>query len=554
MGGTSRRRTAAAMSEMTAGSSTTAATTRHSTGLPGSYSGIIGRRSRGRSSSGIGTRSSGSSGSGGRSGGVGSFSKDESGGVFMTSGEDDGPSEIEPQSPSEQHNNNNSNNRNNNNRSTNNNNNRSTNNSYRKQPSLSFSSFSSSSSSSSSSALLSTKQKVAVFKLRACWTVILIAFFLLVLSSGHVYCSVLVLALIMGIYREIISLKRKKEKDKKLPLFFVLRWYWFAVTCWWLGVPWILPKLLHVSTYSQHLYRLQAYHSLCTYLAALGGFVLFILSLRRYTLRYQFGQLAIMLLTLIIVVAQSLIQIANIYRGIIWFCLPTSLVVVNDVSAYVFGSFFGKTKLIKLSPNKTVEGYVGASIVTVVWSLLFAWFLQQHKAFTCPQQNIVFRPFSMWSELNCPTNPIFELYNLHLPLWLSSISGVSYLTVSPMLYHALVLGIFAAFVAPFGGFFASGFKRAVKIKDFGDSIPGHGGITDRFDCQILMGMFTYVYIKTLLSPKASSGSSFLPSSVDEILQAVQLLSVPEQKDLLHLLQELLMYNQTNQQPLLQGLT
>jgi CDP-diglyceride synthetase len=38
-------------------------------------------------------------------------------------------------------------------------------------------------------------------------------------------------------------------------------------------------------------------------------------------------------------------------------------------------------------------------------------------------------------------------------------------------------------VAPFGGFFASGFKRAFNIKDFGHSIPGHGGMTDRMDCQ-----------------------------------------------------------------------
>jgi phosphatidate cytidylyltransferase len=46
--------------------------------------------------------------------------------------------------------------------------------------------------------------------------------------------------------------------------------------------------------------------------------------------------------------------------------------------------------------------------------------------------------------------------------------------------------LFASFIAPFGGFFASGFKRALKIKDFADIIPGHGGITDRMDCQILM--------------------------------------------------------------------
>jgi len=51
-------------------------------------------------------------------------------------------------------------------------------------------------------------------------------------------------------------------------------------------------------------------------------------------------------------------------------------------------------------------------------------------------------------------------------------------------FHALVLSAFASLIAPFGGFFASGFKRGFKIKDFGDSIPGHGGMTDRMDCQV----------------------------------------------------------------------
>jgi CDP-diglyceride synthetase len=50
--------------------------------------------------------------------------------------------------------------------------------------------------------------------------------------------------------------------------------------------------------------------------------------------------------------------------------------------------------------------------------------------------------------------------------------------------HAVVLAMFASIIAPFGGFFASGFKRGLKIKDFGDSIPGHGGMTDRMDCQV----------------------------------------------------------------------
>ena len=52
------------------------------------------------------------------------------------------------------------------------------------------------------------------------------------------------------------------------------------------------------------------------------------------------------------------------------------------------------------------------------------------------------------------------------------------------------MAIFASLVAPFGGFFASGFKRAFNIKDFGHSIPGHGGMTDRMDCQCVCSCFS----------------------------------------------------------------
>lgn len=66
--------------------------------------------------------------------------------------------------------------------------------------------------------------------------------------------------------------------------------------------------------------------------------------------------------------------------------------------------------------------------------------------------------------------------------------------------HAVVMSVFASLVAPFGGFFASGFKRAFKIKDFSDAIPGHGGFTDRMDCQIVIGAFAYVYYNYVVNP------------------------------------------------------
>ena len=48
------------------------------------------------------------------------------------------------------------------------------------------------------------------------------------------------------------------------------------------------------------------------------------------------------------------------------FLLPASLIVINDIAAYFFGFFFGKTPLIKLSPKKTWEGFIGASVATVI--------------------------------------------------------------------------------------------------------------------------------------------------------------------------------------------
>ena len=51
--------------------------------------------------------------------------------------------------------------------------------------------------------------------------------------------------------------------------------------------------------------------------------------------------------------------------------------------------------------------------------------------------------------------------------------------------------LFASLCAPFAGFLASGFKRAFGIKDFAETLPGHGGFVDRLDCISLMGIFNF---------------------------------------------------------------
>lgn len=124
----------------------------------------------------------------------------------------------------------------------------------------------------------------------------------------------------------------------------------------------------------------------------------------------------------------------------------------GDSGAYFVGTFFGKHKLCPLiSPKKTVEGLIGGvvtvGVVTAITVLIYnSFILTKHQ--------------------------------------------LSYAVLIPLSMVASLAGVV-------GDLSASVIKREYNVKDFGNIMPGHGGVLDRFDSVTLVAPFLYVAMSYL---------------------------------------------------------
>jgi phosphatidate cytidylyltransferase len=148
---------------------------------------------------------------------------------------------------------------------------------------------------------------------------------------------------------------------------------------------------------------------------------------------------------------------------------------------------------------------VGAWIFTVLFGFALTNVLMRSKYFICPVNDL---GANIFTGLECDPNPVFIPRTYYIPFIPPNFDFLpTTITVAPIQFHILAMATFASLIAPFGGFFASGLKRTFNIKDFGDSIPGHGGMTDRMDCQFIMGFFAFMYYQSFIAVyKASVGS------------------------------------------------
>ncbi|KAA3489020.1 phosphatidate cytidylyltransferase 1-like [Gossypium australe] len=407
--------------------------------------------------------------------------------------------------------------------------------------------------------LVNDRNKYKSMWIRTHSTVWMIGGFALIVYMGHLYITAMVVVIQIFMAKELFNLLRKAHEDRHLPghFFFTAMFFVYGRL--------LSQPLVNTVTSDKFLYQfvssLIKYHMAICYFLYIAGFMWFILTLKKKMYKYQFGQYAWTHMILIVVFTQSSFTVANIFEGIFWFLLPASLIVINDIFAYIFGFFFGKTPLIKLSPKKTWEGFIGASVTTIISAFVIiceelikcvdlfgirgkvdpelvilrsnanalinlANILGRFCWLTCPRKDLS----TGWLE--CDPGPLFKPENYILPGWISQWFPWKEISVLPVQWHALCFGLFASIIAPFGGFFASGFKRAFKIKDFGDSIPGHGGITDRMDCQMVMAVFAYIYHQSFVMRQGISVEMIL----DQILAN---LTFEEQQSLLMKLGQIL---------------
>lgn len=120
---------------------------------------------------------------------------------------------------------------------------------------------------------------------------------------------------------------------------------------------------------------------------------------------------------------------------------------ISDTSAFFIGKYFGRHKLSpSVSPNKTIEGAIGAIVFSAITSLIFGHLY----------------------------------YNRYL--------------------LPIILGIILGIMGQLGDLVESMLKREIGVKDSSSLLPGHGGILDRFDSLIFIAPTAYymLYIFKLL--------------------------------------------------------
>ena len=156
-------------------------------------------------------------------------------------------------------------------------------------------------------------------------------------------------------------------------------------------------------------------------------YVVIFLEITIYFKRYKFIPIIYIIFSLICFLN---IKLTNI--NILEFNLLILIIISFDIFSYFIGKVIGKTKLINISPKKTIEGLVGGIIISTSFAIIFSYY--------------------------------FDIS----------------INIQLLMYIMIII-----FSSLFGDLIESYFKRKNNLKNSSNIIPGHGGVFDRFDSFLL---------------------------------------------------------------------
>ena len=148
-----------------------------------------------------------------------------------------------------------------------------------------------------------------------------------------------------------------------------------------------------------------------------------------------------------------MVMLREMFNHGLWYLILLLMIAwVNDTGAYFVGTFLGKHKMApKISPKKSWEGFIGGWIISVLCAVgLFI---------------LRFRVDNGYGD------GLFYTLRFFLPV---------VILLTPL--------------AVVGDLLASVIKRKCDIKDFGNIMPGHGGVMDRFDSVIFIAPLLYIIV------------------------------------------------------------
>ena len=265
---------------------------------------------------------------------------------------------------------------------------------------------------------------------------LVLSIYILSYHLGVFYQELFALYMVYSISEEVNSVGRDQTKDKQTGTQFYENGFWWSTILTTVVANGILNyrsmtllgftkdknPIIFGIIYEYNLHILMV----CTGLT----FIAWIYSLKKQKfLKYQLGIMGQQFLVLFLcVVAGNALSLLCRF-GRFWYLFPQGCIAYNDTFAYLFGRFFGKHKLIQVSPNKTVEGFLGGAVGNLFAAFFMSGYQLTTKSAGFWKCESSLYSFPLFENYECQTyNQVFHETTYSLPF--SSI-GISHIDCLP---------------------------------------------------------------------------------------------------------------------------